>query len=86
MVDESTFNYSVFDLILYLGLYLGFIKVFGIYMNQFSVIVNLKVIDWPLNDTDSLFSFFSLTLILDIKSSVFIIYHCTPPRHYSIYL
>ena len=31
VVDESNFNFSVFDLILYLGLYLGFIKVFGIY-------------------------------------------------------
>ena len=46
--------------------------------SYYSLIDDLKVIDWPLNGTNSLFSFFDLKLKLDIKSFEFIIYQLIP--------
>ena len=41
---------------------------------------------WPLNDTIWLFSFFNLKQTDEIISLLCSIYHCTPPRNFSMYL
>ena len=64
-----------------LGCNLDFLKVLGIYYVEFqiSLIDNLNVTDWPLNDTKFPFSFFNFKHMLEITSLLSIIYHCTPP-------